>query len=187
MEKPPKTPRPRKGPIHPPRPDDSLHPEIGLLLERTIGRFVISWARLESTLTHFIWFCFDLDISRGRIITTNLGATRLIKMLRDIGQIELGEIHKFNLSIILDKVDILKDDRNLIVHGNWARNNRGRTAIISMRVKSEDPKYVVGEVFTRQKMQALVQTCDTLRLGLHRLHKECAALRNKPEEQHPEG
>jgi hypothetical protein len=125
MPKPPKTARPKKPPIRPAQKNEQIDHTIGLIQEKLIGRIVVAWSRLEGTMDDLIWQLLKLDLASGRIVTTRLDAVAKIKMLRDLGKIKLvieAQFHK--LSEVLDRIDILREDRNLITHGLWGRNAR---------------------------------------------------------------
>jgi hypothetical protein len=100
MEKPPKTPRPKKPPIQPAIPGDDVSGSIGLIQEKLIGRAVVEWAKLEACMGDAITRLFGLEFEYGRLIVSRMDATALIKTLRDAGALRLPQ-EKFNkLSVI---------------------------------------------------------------------------------------
>jgi hypothetical protein len=137
MLKPPKILRRKK--LHlPPRENDQLNLTIGLIQEKLIGRVVVAWSRIERVMEEFIWVLLKLNVESGRIVTTRLDAVVKIKMLRQLGEIELEEAHFHKLSPILDHIDIVREDRNFIVHGVWSRNLNGVPIALSRPCPSSE-------------------------------------------------
>jgi hypothetical protein len=180
MTKPPKTPRPQKSPILPSSPNDVPDPTIGLVQEKLIGRVVVEWAKLEGCMVDSILELSGLEFEVGRIFTSRMDATALIRTLREIGQLKLLE-HDFHaLAQICDKIDIKRDDRNLIVHGTWGRTVGQNTAFaISLRVKSK-PSEVVSETFPHIRMKEIISEIQSLKWDLIRLLKLDASTRANP-------
>ncbi|MBW0004301.1 MAG: hypothetical protein JO216_12510 [Hyphomicrobiales bacterium] len=106
----------------------------------------------------------DLEFALARAVTSRLDATSMIRMLRYLAAISLSENHFHKLSPILDKIDYVRDDRNLIVHGIWARNSRGTPLAFSLRQKAPTPTEVVAETFDDSRMRTLIHTI----VALHR-------------------
>jgi hypothetical protein len=186
MPKPPKTPRPTKPPMLPPRENDQLNLTIGLIHEKLIGRVVMEWSRIEEVMGEFIWFLLKLEVDYGRVVTTRLDATIKIKMLRELGELRLRETHFHELSQILDHIDILRDDRNFIVHGIWGRNLQSIPIALSLRPKPLAPGLIVSEEFSGKRMRDIVHGIETARLQLMTLMKELSALPEKSDPRHHE-
>jgi hypothetical protein len=114
---------------------------------------------------------FGLEFEYGRLIVSRMDATALIKTLRDAGALRLPQ-EKFNkLSVICDRIDILREDRNLIVHGSWGRSSGGTPQVLSLRIKGLEPTDVVAETFPDSRMRILIKTVSALKWELIRLLK----------------
>jgi hypothetical protein len=157
MSKPPKTPRPKKSPVLPPRENDQLILTIGMAHEKLIGRVAVSWSRLEGAMEDLIWHLLGLKIGLGRIVTSRMDATGKIRMLREVGELTLTEYQWHKLSPIIDRIDVLREERNTIIHGTWGRNSQGVPIALSFRPKplaqdQVDPKHFqirgCGQLFT---------------------------------------
>jgi hypothetical protein len=185
MPKPPKILRRKKSHL-PPRKNDQLNLTIGLIQEKLIGRVVVAWSRLERVMEEFIWVLLKLDIESGRIVTTRLDAVAKIKMLRQLGEIELEEVHFHKLSPILDHIDIMREDRNFIVHGVWGRNLNGVPVALSLRPKPLAPDLIVSEEFPDNRMRYIVFEIDKSRIQVKLLVKELSALPEKSDPPHHE-
>lgn len=171
MAKPPKTPRPQKPPIQPPDPTHVSDPTIGLLQERLIGRAVVEWAKLEASMGDAIRKLSGMNFEIGRVFIARMDATALLRTLREIGQLTLPEKDFHALSQICDKIDIRREDRNLIVHGTWGRKAGQTTAFaMSLRIKS-DPNVVVSETFPYTRMREIISDILSLKWELIRLVK----------------
>jgi hypothetical protein len=169
MEKPPKTPRPKKPPIQPAIPGEESTGTIGLIQEKLIGRAVVEWAKLEACMGDAITRLFGLEFEYGRLIVSRMDATALVKTLKDVGALRLPQKDFHELAVICDRIDILRDDRNLIVHGSWGRSPRGTPQVMSLRIKGLEPTDVVAETFPDSRMRILIKTISTLKWELIRL------------------
>lgn len=165
MAKPPKTPRPQKPPIQPPRQDEKLEGNISLVREKLIGRLVINWSLLESSLNNLVWDFLNLDVSRGRVMTSRMDVRNLVSTIRDLGAICAEESDFFKLSPILDEIDILREQRNLVVHGIWAVTKRGETVSMSLKTKPLEPDQLVAESFSTARLKGIIE-----KIRLNRLH-----------------
>jgi hypothetical protein len=185
MTKPPKTPRPQKPPI---KPYPSLFtPEmsrIGLNHERLIGRVTTQWSILEACMGGAVMELLEVDFEAGRYVIARMDATGLIRLLRDLGQFRLQEAEFHKLSSICDRIDIRREDRNLIVHGTW-----GRAAGLvdpqaaSLRIKPDDPSRIVAETFSTDRLQSIISQIESLRkelVGLLKLEEALEKRREPP-------
>jgi hypothetical protein len=171
MEKPPKTPRPKKPPIQQHVPGDEGTNSIGLIQEKLIGRAVVEWAKLEACMGDAITRLFGVEFAYGRLIVSRMDTTGLLKMLRDAGTLRLPQKDFHKLSIICDEIDILRDDRNLIVHGSWGRAPDATPHVLSLRIKGPNPNEVVAETFPDSRMRAMIQAVSKVKWDLIRLLK----------------
>jgi hypothetical protein len=161
MTKPPKIPRPQKPSVRPYPGNIEADPTIRMQTERLIGRSVVAWSKLEACLEDFIWELLALPIEKGRHITTRLDAVNKIKMLRSIGEIELVEADFHRLSPILDHIDIIRDDRNFIIHGTWGRAGFDKyTVVLSLRAKGGEPDEVVSETFPDSRIRTVISDIE---------------------------
>jgi hypothetical protein len=65
-----------------------------------------------------------------------MDASAMVKLLREIAEATLDKSDFYKLSPILDQIDIVRDDRNLVVHGLWAVNSYGTPIASSLRADS---------------------------------------------------
>lgn len=171
MEKPPKTPRPKKPPIQPAVPGDESIGTIGLIQEKLIGRAIVEWAKLEACMGDAITRLFGVEFEYGRLIVSRMDATALIKTLRDVGILRLHQKDFHKLSVICDRIDVLREDRNLIVHGSWGRSAGGTPQVMSLRIKGLEPTDVVAETFPDSRMRILIKTISAVKWDLIRMLK----------------
>jgi hypothetical protein len=171
MTRPPKTPRPPKSPIirsdpHP----ETIDPTVSLIHEKLIGRTAIEWAKLEATMSDAIHSLLGVSLEYGRHVTSRMDATALIKMMRELGQLRLSEAEFHKLSVICDKIDIRREDRNLIIHGTWGRPfGDNMHHALSTRIKSDEPSRIVAETFPRTRMLEIISDIRSLKLALGKI------------------
>jgi hypothetical protein len=174
--KPPKIPRPPKPPIAPARRDEELNLTIGLNHERLIDRVIVAWSKLEGVMEDLIWHFLGLQIEQGRIVTGRLDATAKIKMIRALAEPELSETHWHRLSPILDRIDILREERNTIAHGTWGRNSQGIPIAISLKFNPLAPDEVVSEAFPDVRLRAIAYNIDASKFKLMILMRDIRAV-----------
>jgi hypothetical protein len=129
----------------------------------------VEWAKLEACMGDAINRLFGLDFEYGRLIVSRMDTTALIRTLRDVGTLRLPQKDFHKLSVICDRIDILREDRNLIVHGSWGRSAGGTPQVMSLRIKGFEPTDVVAETFPDSRMRILIKTISALKWDLIRL------------------
>jgi hypothetical protein len=138
------------------RPDQTGHPDIGLIQEKWIGRVVVEWSRLEACLHDMIWACAGVSMEDGRVLTARQDVTRLIAMLHVLLPRNLdGDALNKTLDAIED-ANRLRDDRNYIAHGTWGTlMPEGHKISASLRAASK-PGEVTSEHFPVERMRQIV-------------------------------
>jgi hypothetical protein len=187
MAKPPKTPRPNKGPILPPQENERVELSIGRAHEKLIGRIVVGWSRVDGILEDCIWELLNVKIEVGRVITARLDASSKIKMIRALSPVILTEAQLHKIVPIIDRVDILREVRNQIIHGLWGRNEWGIPFAISLRTKPLERDQVVSEPFPDTRLQEILAEIQNSILALTSLMRELRSSRDRLPRQHPEG
>jgi len=154
--------KPQKPPILPPDPNvTAIDHTVPMSHEKLIGRFVVEWSKLESTMDDLIWKFLGIPFEYGRIVTSHMDATGKIKILRQLIETSFGHSsHDYVMfsyfKEALDHIDIIRIDRNLIVHGTWGRNQQRIPMSLSLRIR-DTPSTVVSETFDDIRMRDLIQ------------------------------
>jgi hypothetical protein len=188
MGKAPKTPRPQKSPVLPALENQIVDPTISMLTERLIGRAIVAWSKLENCMDDFIWALLAVPIEQGRVLTVRMDAVRKIQTLRRLGELVLSTEKFHVLSPILDRVDILREDRNLIGHGSWARSGFDRlTVVASLKPEALNPDEVVSETFPDRRLRAVIDGIEKTKWELIPLMEERYASLDKSLRQHRGG
>jgi hypothetical protein len=175
--------RPQKPPIEPYDSTDWGDPTIPISHEKWIGRITVEWSRLEGTLDDLIWCFLDLPIEFGRTITTTMSATGKITMLRNLIALAFDPLLQDYLREHLDIVEILKDDRNFVVHGTWGRTLRDRTPMASSLRPKHSPSLVVAESFTAERLQSIWKLIISVKLRLVPLFDSATAAHRRAREK----
>jgi hypothetical protein len=154
--------RPQKPPILPPDPNvTSIDHTVPMSHEKLVGRFAIEWAKLEAVMDDLIWKFLDIPIEYGRIVTSHLDATGKIKLLNQLIETSFGHSSPDYILFsyfkeILDHIDIIRVDRNLIIHGTWGRNRINIPMAMSLRIRGT-PSTIVSETFDDIRMRYLIR------------------------------
>ena len=99
----------------------------------------------------------QLEFESGRIITTRLDSNVKVKIIRQSGELTLSEPQFHRLSPILDKIDFLREDRNVIIHGIWTRALPQNVPLAcSLRLRPSGLDEVVSEPFPNSRMQSIL-------------------------------
>lgn len=148
-----------KLPIQKLRPGQVPTPRVGMAQERLIGRAVVAWARLEASLHDLIWTIQGKGLAEGREETEKHLLARLLKELRKIGsgspEAASREIRKAVLALA-DDVELLSEDRNLIVHGTWGELD-GVPTVGSLRFETVDRNDVTFESFPPDRLYDFIR------------------------------
>jgi hypothetical protein len=85
-----------------------------------IGKICVHWAYLEFLLEVTYWWIFNLHNrhEEGRILTGSLSIELLSGRVRDLAHLKIADpVDREVLSAVAKRIDVIKDDRNLAVHG----------------------------------------------------------------------
>ena len=98
-------------------------------------------------INDMIWVITGLGLENGRILTERNDATRQITILlalveRNIAEDKHPNGNKEKLLRTLDQIDILRENRNAIIHGSWGEID-GVPVTASLRFKSSNLSEVV--------------------------------------------
>jgi hypothetical protein len=173
--------RPQKPRILPPDPNvTAINHTVPMSHEKLIGRFVVEWSKLEGVMDDLIWRFLDMPVEYGRIVTSHVDATGKIKLLTQLIETSFGHSSPDYIMFsyfeeILDHVDIIRIDRNLIIHGTWGRNSINIPISMSLRIR-DTPSTIVSETFDDIRMKDLIRkTLDAKWAMIYALDSASAA------------
>jgi hypothetical protein len=179
--------RPQKPPVLPPDQNAIGDHTIPISQEKWIGRVVVEFSKLDAAMDDLIWQFFNLPIEFGRIITARMDTTSKITMLRALSDtaFDADPMLQHYLKDALDNADILREFRNLIVHGTWGRTRADQTPIaMSLRIK-DTPSTVVSETFSPERMQAIWTAIQLVKWRLIPLFESARASHHRSRERFP--
>ncbi len=163
--------RPEKLPIAPPKASSVGLATIPMEHERIIGRLVVEWAKLEATLDDLIWNFLDVPLQYGQIITSRMDANNKLAMIRLLSETSFGHsssdymLHTYLMEIV-DTINIVRESRNLIVHGTWGREFPDLVPMaLSLRIK-DTPSTIVSELFPAERIRVLTGLIVSLKWAL---------------------
>jgi hypothetical protein len=154
--------RPQKPRILPPDPNvTDIDHTVPMSHERLIGRFAVEWSKLEGVMDDLIWRFLDLPVEYGRIVTSHVDANGKIKLLSQLIETSFGHSSPDYIMFsyfeeILSHTDIIRIDRNLIIHGTWGRNLSRIPMAMSLRIR-DTPSTIVSESFDGIRMRDLIR------------------------------
>jgi hypothetical protein len=110
---------------------------------KNIGRLVVDFASLESSIAIAIWNLLDADGSTGQIITSEMSFKNMLALFSSL------LIHKTNDPVALEEMKVLlrrtkavEEKRNLMVHSSWGMRvwTDGREAIVRLKTTAKISK-----------------------------------------------
>ena len=184
--------RPEKPPIKPPQPDLGVQYDLPISQEKLIGRVVVEWAKLEGALDDIIWRFLNIPMEYGRIVTSRMDANAKIAMIRSLNLLGFDPstydyLLNCYLKEILDHIDILRESRNLIVHGTWGRSLPDKIPIaMSLRIK-DTPSTIVSETFPSERMRVILHDTVALKWKIVSLLNAASASHDRAKQRFPTG
>jgi len=93
---------------------EGLEPHV--LAYALVGRFLNTWAFMESALNEAIAIALDLKLLQGIIVTAEIDFLKKIFMVRTAVKLELFEKQAKEYETLLNGIQKLSEDRNIIAH-----------------------------------------------------------------------
>jgi hypothetical protein len=146
----------QKPPIQPRRPDQWANSDVSIEQQQLIGLLVLNWSKLETDIDGAIWAFLDLDIDKGRVITTKLNTDVKVELLRAlINTYCAGEVLD-ELLRVMDFIGGYKEDRNFVVHGSWGTLTPENVPVCGSIRQKAPPGEVIVETFPKERMLAII-------------------------------
>ena len=87
---------------------------------QAIGRICALWSSAENVMEHLIWAMIPTSINYGRAITTHAPNEARVNMIHALANEKgLSDDIKGELKSLTDNFNLLRDNRNEIVHSSW--------------------------------------------------------------------
>ena len=146
----------QKPPIQPRRPDQWANFDVSIEQQQLIGLLVLNWSKLETDIDGAIWAFLDLDIDKGRVITTKLNTDVKVELLRAlINTYCAGDLLDDMLQVI-EFIGGYKEDRNFAVHGSWGTLMPENVPVCASIRPKAPPGEVISETFPKERMLAII-------------------------------
>lgn len=139
---------------------------------RLIGAVAVAWAKLENCLNDLAWTIAGKDLASGRADTQDSQITKLLSMVQTAISAHLTHAKFVNerkaITNIIKYVHATKDERNMVIHGTWAR--LGNMHVVgSLRADTLDPSLVTFEHYPTERLAEIksyavdaVQNCKSI-------------------------
>lgn len=146
----------QKPPIQPRRPDQWANSDVSIEQQQLIGLLVLNWSKLETDIDGAIWAFLDLDIDKGRVITTKLNTDVKVDLLRALVNTYCREDLLDDILQAIDFISGYKEDRNFVVHGSWGTLTPDNVPICGSIRSKGPPGEVVVETFPKERMLNII-------------------------------
>jgi hypothetical protein len=124
--------------------------------QQLVGLLVLNWSKLETDIDGAIWAFLDLDINKGRLITTKLNTDVKVELLRAlVNTYCAGDLLNDILGVI-EFISGYKEDRNFVVHGSWGTLMPENVPVCASIRPKAPPGEVISETFPRERMLAII-------------------------------
>jgi hypothetical protein len=169
----------KKPPIQPRRPDQWANSDVSIEQQQLIGLLVLNWSKLEADIDSAIWAFLDLDIDKGRVITTKLNADVKVELLRALVNTYCAEDLLEDMLRVIDFIGGYKEDRNFVVHGSWGTLTPENVPVCGSIRPKAPPGEVVVETFPKERMLAIINGILEAKQNLRTLTGMIEGSRNK--------
>jgi hypothetical protein len=163
----------------------NTYPDLNISLqhERLVGRFVMTWAKIEGLIHQLIWQLLHLDFEDGKVVTARNDVEANMTALRNIAARKLPATTTEALLPLLDQVRDLQQTRNTIVHSQWITlQPMSVPTAMSIRKKALSLDSVMSEIFPTSAMYELIDKTQKCAFALDVL---LSALEALPDRQPP--
>ncbi|MFB3135152.1 MAG: hypothetical protein ACE1Y3_05410 [Rhodospirillales bacterium] len=108
-----------------------------------IGQVMAHWSVMEWSVGRAIAEVLDIPSKEGRAITAEMRGLEMLNVLRLLAIMRLLDSDRLEkLLKLIEELEGLVSDRNLIAHGNWARDENDQLHLI----KYKGGKHKIGRI-----------------------------------------
>jgi hypothetical protein len=177
----------QKSPLQPRRPDQWANSDVSIEQQQLIGLLVLNWSKLETDIDGAIWAFLDIDIDKGRLITTKLNTDVKIELLRALVNTYCAGDLLNDILHVIDFIGGYKEDRNFVVHGSWGTLMPENVPVCASIRPKASPGEVISETFPKARMLDIINGILEAKENLRTLMSLIEASRKKggPEEPGP--
>lgn len=175
----------QKPPIQPRRPDQWANSDVSIEQQQLIGLLVLNWSKLETDIDGAIWAFLDLDIDKGRLITTKLNTDVKIELLRALVKTYCAGDLLDDILRVIDFIGGYKEDRNFIVHGSWGMLTPENVPLCASIRPQAPPGEVICETFPKARMLNIINGILEAKENLRTLMSLIETSRKKGGSQEP--
>lgn len=105
----------------------NLPPEI----TQSLGDVVIAWARVEALLAEFLSYLLKADPGAMYVVTKDIAAGMQLKWIRALAAERFPtEDAQEDLKNLFDRIEIVRNERNALIHGVWNTGPEPGTACV---------------------------------------------------------
>jgi hypothetical protein len=132
-----------------------------------VGQIVISWARVEALLAEFLSFLLKADHGAMYVLNQDIASSTQLKWVRTIADYRFtNENAKKNLGILFDRIDKVRGERNVYIHGVWGPGPEKGTVVVQT-VKLDRSEWVRTELVTGPDLKEVVDEINSIATELH--------------------
>lgn len=89
----------------------------------TIGLVTACWAQTDHTVQTFVGACLGVDALYSIAVTAHMAVPLRDGVARAVAQLRIDDLDRLDeLDVILDRVKVAADKRNLLAHHGWCRH-----------------------------------------------------------------
>jgi hypothetical protein len=117
-------------------------------ITRRIGEIVIAWARVEALIAEFFSFLLRADQGAMYVLNQDLASGTQLKWIRILANYRFThESTRERLTFLFDRIDRVRAERNVYIHGVWGPGPVHGSAIVQT-VKLDRAEWIRTELVT---------------------------------------
>jgi hypothetical protein len=128
---------------------DADHPfDLPPEITQGLGEIVIAWSRVESLLAEFLSFLLQADQGSMYVLNQDVASSTQLKWIRTLADGKFtNENTRRGLFVLFDRIDKVRGERNVYIHGLWGPGPEKGTAVVQT-VKLDRAEWVRAELVT---------------------------------------
>jgi len=153
--------------------------ELPAIITQGVGEIVIAWARVESLLAEFLSFLLQADHGSMYVLNQDVASSTQLKWIRTIADSRFtNHATQKNLNILFDRIDKIRGERNVYIHGLWGPGPEPGTAIVQT-VKLDRAEWIRTELVTVADLKEVINDIRSIDDELYTLGKTLGFIKSR--------
>jgi hypothetical protein len=143
-----------------------------------LGEIVIAWSRVEALLAEFLSYLLQADPGSMYVLNQDIAGSTQLKWIRTLAQKFTNENTQKGLATLFDRIDKVRGERNVYIHGVWGPGPEEGTAIVQT-VKLDRAEWVRTELVTGPDLKEVFEDIKSVSDELSVIAKQLGFLKGR--------